>query len=852
MMRIALMLCCIASTAGASDWQLRLDEDVKLSITHHQAPVVSMQYHFWGKGWSYAGANLDLGYAAGNGYPFGGEILKLGIKVEGKAEKLAPNRLRLTYDLTLTQTHPEIIGGGVEFNVKLNSPALTQPGEPALLDNQLGWRWPIGDDAVAVQFDQPAASVYFERDQKHRIRCYFVGTSLEPGSRRIVMTIRLPRGGTIAPTLAERYGPADVHSWPVSPLDLIASPVDLRHLNRDDRPAGRRGFIRAQGDQLVFADGTPARFWGTNIAAYALFIDKDRIQQQARRIAALGYNLVRLHHHDSTRWVNPTVIDKSRNDSQHLDEHAMDRLHWWIKCLKNEGVYVWLDLHVGRQFKPGDDIPGFEELEKNQGEGKGFCYLNERVRELMVQFQADYVNHRNPYTKVAMKDEPAIIGMLITNENDVTFHFGHVFHPERGHPYHQQLYEQAMQSFASRTGLPIELMRITWEPGPGMLFLNELEHGFNRVMLEHLRGLGVKAPIATTNNWGHMNPVSLPALNDSDLIDVHVYGGEEALNANPHYAPNYLTWVAAAQVHDKPLAITEWNVPYPSRDRFTSPMYMAATASLQGWDAPMIYNYSQRDFWKPDRPYPWSTFSDPGLTAIMPTAALAFRRGDIQPAKEQYCLVLNDRQLFHEPLGARSSAAIRTLAERSRLTVALPDAPQLDWDAATPVGKYIRRITDPNRDFLAADAEEVVSDTGELRRNWMKGVHTIDTPRTQVAQGWIGGQDVQLRDLTVHVKTRKAVIAVTSLDDQPINQSRRLLITNVARVMPSKGGRLPYRCEPVQGGIVIRSTVRNLKLFALDGKGRRGDPVRSEFRRGAYHLPLPAPRWSLWYELTDE
>ena len=30
-------------------------------------------------------------------------------------------------------------------------------------------------------------------------------------------------------------------------------------------------YVSARGDQLVFADGTPARFWGTNVSAYSLF-----------------------------------------------------------------------------------------------------------------------------------------------------------------------------------------------------------------------------------------------------------------------------------------------------------------------------------------------------------------------------------------------------------------------------------------------------------------------------------------------------------------------------------------------------------------------------------------------------
>ncbi|MFO0633949.1 MAG: hypothetical protein U0168_13955 [Nannocystaceae bacterium] len=103
-----------------------------------------------------------------------------------------------------------------------------------------------------------------------------------------------------------------------------------------------------RGDGFEFEDGTPVRFWGTNVVAYALFDgDKQDVARQACRIAALGYNLVRLHHHDSA-WVEPNVFEPQ---SRRLRQAGVEALDWWIKCLADAGVYVWLDLHVGRRFR---------------------------------------------------------------------------------------------------------------------------------------------------------------------------------------------------------------------------------------------------------------------------------------------------------------------------------------------------------------------------------------------------------------------------------------------------------------------------------------------------------------------
>ena len=39
-----------------------------------------------------------------------------------------------------------------------------------------------------------------------------------------------------------------------------------------------------------------------------------------------------------------------------LDPGSLDDLDWLIKCLEDEGIYVWLDMHVGRLPLPGDGI----------------------------------------------------------------------------------------------------------------------------------------------------------------------------------------------------------------------------------------------------------------------------------------------------------------------------------------------------------------------------------------------------------------------------------------------------------------------------------------------------------------
>ena len=58
------------------------------------------------------------------------------------------------------------------------------------------------------------------------------------------------------------------------------------------------------------------------------------------------------------------------------------------------------------------------------------------------------------------------------------------------------------RAFARQHGLPRDKVWRSWEAGPSKLFLNDLEQRFNWDMVGHLRELGMRHPVATTNTWG--------------------------------------------------------------------------------------------------------------------------------------------------------------------------------------------------------------------------------------------------------------------------------------------------------------------------------------------------------------
>ena len=115
-------------------------------------------------------------------------------------------------------------------------------------------------------------------------------------------------------------------------------PFDVSFLQRR-RPAGRASRAAARAGR---SPGLPGRHRRAVLGhqrrrLLALQRAKEQVALQAKRLAALGYNLVRIHHHDSD-WVDPNVFAPGAT-TQQLNAATLDRIDWWVKCLRDEGIY---------------------------------------------------------------------------------------------------------------------------------------------------------------------------------------------------------------------------------------------------------------------------------------------------------------------------------------------------------------------------------------------------------------------------------------------------------------------------------------------------------------------------------
>jgi hypothetical protein len=156
----------------------------------------------------------------------------------------------------------------------------------------------------------------------------------------------------------------------------------------------------------------------------------------------------------------------------------------------------------------------------------------------------------------------------------------------------------------------------------------------------------------------------------------------------------------------------------------------------------------------------------------------------------------------------------------------------------------VKVVDRANYDSVGPDKNGLCSDTGEICRDWVRGIVTVDTPKSQLVAGWLGDQTIELADTAVALTTRNASVAVQSLDDAPIAKSGKILISVSAQAIPVSPGRLPYFSEPVEGRVLIRARP-GLKLAYLEPTGAKR-PVNTTRQGDRYELFLNDTFASFW------
>ena len=225
--------------------------------------------------------------------------------------------------------------------------------------------------------------------------------------------------------------------------------------------AGDTGFIRADGEYFKDEQGNVRRFLGTNICFKGCFPKHKDAERVADELARYGFNLVRLHyvHHAFP----PEKIYPVKNSF--IEPEQLELFDYLLYCLKQKGIYTYFQLNISRKF---GEQNGFENADKLPHFNHGIDNYDQWMIMLQQQYIKEILNHKNPYTELRYKDEPAIAMLELANENSIIYSWftPRYRFPDLVEPYASDLRARWNQFLTKKYG-DTESLKNSWLQGLG-------------------------------------------------------------------------------------------------------------------------------------------------------------------------------------------------------------------------------------------------------------------------------------------------------------------------------------------------------------------------------------------------
>jgi hypothetical protein len=665
-----------------------------------------------------------------------------------------------------------------------------------------------------------------------------------------------------------------------------------------EAPAGAHGFLKRSGADLKFERAKePIKFWGCGANLMFGQLSRGQLTQRARYLRKHGVNMVREH---------PLTGDLGPPIGGQLDAKRLDDWDWWCAELKKNGIYMTWSVFYGNPIAETDgyDKELFQELDVvDAGKGLrntyGVVNVEPVLQDLQLRYLEAVLKHKNPHTGLRPVDDPALAVVEFQNEDCIFFYFPlNVLAEGKKWPRHSQRLRRRWFGWAKKAyggeagfkrawgsllpgdnpgagelqlmgahhlggdGPQYEMTGQTKRAGDFIRFLTELQRSFYEHREKELRALGFKA-VTVTTAWRSGGPAADPANlycdTAADMIDRHNYfgGGEGGhgikagkVNNESHLTQpgNGILSMGLYQVADRPFACTEWTQSPPNQWKAeAAPLVAFYGMCLQGWDASYHFTQSRArpgDGWPDLNSYVTDT---PHYIGQFPALSLAVRNRHIKEGPAAAARHVRVEELF-----------TGTDALKQDLTGGGYDAKTIRGRPVTPVEALaIGRVT-VAFDRAASKTEDlsrywdtshkvVRSMTGELTWDYGRQVVTVGAPKTHAIVGRAGGQSFELPAVSARITTPFVSLIFTALDDQPLAQSRHVLITALARDTQTAArynndgtqleqiGGPPLLLEPVQATVRLKGSAPTA-VNALDVYGVPTDQKVPVGKDGSFAL----------------
>ena len=649
-------------------------------------------------------------------------------------------------------------------------------------------------------------------------------------------------GAVQPPPAPQRFTAAEgYHPMPIDELAVKeGSALDLSAFI--EAPAGKYGkAILLPNGHIGFENNrTPQRFFGfsgdPDEQVWRLCSRKTYPQvaaEYARAIRAQGYNLFRMHGFDE--W----VMANSKEDMKPTDFY-MDRWDRLVYEMKQHGVYCQLNLFAFSLFST--DKERFAMGQKRQINKCLFIVGEPKLRARFAEAAKQFLNHVNPYTGLAWKDDPVFVGVEYYNElglnieslngckNSYPADYKYIvdkwrtflqkkYAPETGRkcPYPQSVMDNPpLPKFYERYQLRVDFDEFWYEN------MKEAYRFCDQVMKDcGYKGLTIQCPMPALRETA----VSWEAV---QIVDGHGYHAHPDQGEQPGSNVDQSSSLNSAAItfrrkfgsviYGRPFFYNENNFVFRNPYQYEKPMALDAYAAFNDWDSLAIHAGAVA-LKNNQRLSSFHTANNPVLRAGEFMASLFFLRRDVTPAQHKIAVALNKDYIFS--IGKSSNSLSTTQSRLALLThvsamvtdlpiynrVPTPSKPDMTIrpadDSAEIVwhGWYAEAkdgaSSDPSIDAIVKDmrqrgmlpADNITdlekqiyqSETGELTLFAKEKKMTIITPKSEAITLTAGAKG-KLATLDITKNTVNSMIGLASVDNQPLTTSKRMVMVLSTRV----------------------------------------------------------------------
>jgi hypothetical protein len=704
----------------------------------------------------------------------------------------------------------------------------------------------------------------------------------------------------------EQEGPGQFYRFDIAAV-APQSIVDFGFLNA---PLTESDRLTVCGQALCrVGTSTPVRLFGVNLgfdAALPNVIDAARL---AERLRALGVNFVRLHAVDSVSAAQDATGLLTNAAFPTLNDFSIERLRNFLEQLRNNGIYVDLNLHVMYQFRPAIDktlsLNGDPAL---PNQSKPFLIIDDAAVRLQEQYASKLLR------ALTGAGDPALALVEINNESSLVYSWmnGDLDRTVTG-PYKSALSEKWRRFChdrgiaASNVNEDLPSLRGDDETQMSHAFLQFLTHEdkqYSDTIAAAIRNANPRVLIIGTQmSFGGLP--NFQSMSNMDVLDNHFYVDHYVF---PHRMWQWDDWQisdtsnigtglkpllgsAYYRSFKKPFLITEFNQPWPNRQSSEILPETTAFASLQDWSGIVLYDYTHsRDAYTPASPREFSLAGDLTKLVQFGQSAWVFRTRAISTLRSEASYSVTDKLAFDAVHQRITNGLSAFLGQQGVIDPSHALLARVGYGPSTsvalPSGRGDDALALPDARFqfaarqMIVDAPMVKGITGYLAQNTTYDYGSFQVRLHDNARGFVSltlsardGRTIALsQHLLLTLPGYTVGSATVSKGLNPLDLTRAvpsakdvlmgavpLTLTNPAtdHIVSLRSVTSPIWMERIPCSVAFISAAHKLRVYPLDSSGLRGSPLDDRFVRktkSGFEIDLQAEAQSPspWYELRAE